>query len=921
MNGIEFALWIEELRALPASSPQWVEMREFITAAADIIEAKENESVQATELTTLVDDVRERFSEELAYLRRTLNPIGESLSSLSHALQLGRELKILLNEYGSIRTVQPKSFDEEERLSVMRREAGVHLRDKIDDLNALLLSEKRESHGTETETAVEMEEVHAVGGPFQDDDMVPREFTDSISETESELEPDCELTTDLSSPEEKELQDGPAEESVTSDPTQYSSDSLGSGIEVAPIDQEQVSTVEVLDSHDPVSSETDIHLMETGDEDGRDVSTAHPNPRRHGIEEATESAQRFLATSSLDDLETLMWSLIAEDDVSGAYWMATYLSEEGFRSAASPLLLKAIQGTRWLSSDVDKFVTDLFGVVSDYDHSTGGSAQELLEFAAAIQAAAVAPHSQMLDWLKTPGSCPSLEPIVRPIGEMTTKGISLRPEYVRGLGESVTHNAAISSASRDARQWLDEARKNLNRYGLANSVWRHLTSDGGQISNLLGPVIGDTRGDARNVQEMLAEWSPESVLALVGQTDRELEAGKNPKPPIAGDARKWLLRRVEDATTKAGRWCRLVEEENEIRARASSSYLMEQVTELRAVIQASSQPALEALTELSLESTPMEIAASAICAKRSLQQLLDTLDIEFGDVRRMSPVVSGLESVVGNAENLEVGLARRLLWIDSAMLDDEGLPFNDSLVAVIDELAKSVQINKTLVQAFESRMDRQDYRFLDSVFDSFPDEMKNDIKTRREKAIEDSRATLEEYMRSVERRVRRVARDGVIEVDDANWMDCNGKIEGIRSREDTLNFSVLFDELQRIEAGLQDLSESRYSDLCEEWELVLSDQPDSDPNAISSWNDKFDSAKGKGDIRVMEECLMRLRTGSTSVPYEDVNTAGDSRDTARHSLENFITFSEDVHDIEAHTRSSTGLNALRSQLSSPELEM
>ena len=911
MNRIEFALWLEELRALPAGSPQWEKAREFIAAAADVIEAKEAERIRVTELTTLIDEIRETFRDELAYLGRSINLVEPGFISYRDVLNIGGELKAHLLAYQSIRTLQPESFDDEERLAADRREAGKRLRATIDELNKVLSSSEPEHTETVEEESVDTEEVHKVADHHQEYIETPEVFAESAPQTETE-ETDHIDSIESSPPEKEETQQEPAAGVAGPVLDQIPRVSVGSHHDDSEKISEAIDQSLDQDTVEPITSEVATDLSET-EEEGPDALSDAPG---YAIEVSPEPPEELPPSSSMDDLKQLMWNLIAGDDISGAYWIATYLAEEGHESSATPLLLKGVQGARWLSSDVDRFVTDLFEVVSDYDQSDEGSARELLEFAAAIHATALAPHSQMFDWLKTPGTCPSLEPIVRLISELPTKGLSLRPEYVRGLGESVTHNDAITAASEDARQWLDEARMKFTKYGRANSVWKHITSENGQISELLGPVIGDRRSEAGRVREALSEWGPEPTLEIINATDSELEAGKTPKPPITGNARNWLLRGVEDATSKVERWCRLVEEENEVRSIASNSYLIEQVTELRSEIQASSQAVLEALTELSSKSNPIEIAASAICAKRSLQQLLDTLDIESGEVRKVSHVVSDLEAIVGNAENLELAMARRLLWTDSVLLDNDGLPPVDSLDVVISDLADSVRDDNTMVQAFECRMDRQDYRFLDSVLDGVPHEKKNDIKTRREKAIQDSFATLEDYIESVERRVRQAARDGVIEIDDANWIEYNGKVEGIRAREDTLNFSILVEELESIETGLQNLGESRYSNLCGEWERALSDQTDAEPNATSPWNEKFNSAKGRGDIRVMEECLMRLRTGSISLPYQEIDAVDDSRDGVRDSLAQFLDFSEEIQDIEGHTRSSTGLSALQSRLSS-----
>ena len=916
MNSVAFSVWLEELRALPASSPQWEEAREFITAATDIIEAKQTESVQATELTTLLNSIREQFSDELGYLGRSIDSAGADFTSLDDALNVVRELESLFFSYRSVRTQQPKSFDEEERLSTERSEAGERVRITIQGLNEFLVpSEPEPAETVQGETARTLES-HEVGNHEQENARTPDELTNSVSESGIGQEADHLESSECSPPEEGGIQEDSVDDIGGLVPSQDKEESVDSEFDVGPVANKQIVNITDQEVVERPVSEAVTDLTEDGDDEDQDIPSVQLDTPRYGIELSTESSGRFLASSSLHDLEMLLWSLVAADDISAAYWIATYLFEEGYESSATPLLLKAVQGARWLSSDVDRFVTDLFDIVSNYSRTKMSAAQELLEFAASIHPTAVASHSPMLDWLRTPKCCPALEPIVRLVSELPAKSVSLRPEYVRGLGKSVTHNEAILSASEDVLKWLEEAPMKFTRYGRANNVWKHFTSEDGQLSAMLAPVGDDARSEVSKVRDGLSKWNPDSVLEIINQTDRELETGRVPKPSITGDARNWLLRGIEDAKLKADLWCRLVEEDKDIRAKTSNNYLIEQVAKLRSEVYSSSQPAMEALSELSSDLHLSETVASALCAQRSLQRLLDTLDIESDRVRPVSPVAAGLALVIGKAENLDLAVARRLLWTDSVKLNDDGLPFRDSLNTVIRDLADSVHNECTLVQAIESRIDLQDYRFLDIMTNGVPNEMKESIKTRRQKTMQDSISTLDGYFKLVERRVRQAARDGVIEIDDVNWIKYNKQLEDISSREDFLNFPALTDRLESIETGLQELSERRYAELLQEWEVVISDQPDADANTICSWKEKFDSAKDRGDLRVMEECLMRLRIGSLGSPYLDITSLDNTEDGAQNSLMTFISFSEEVQDIEGHTRSSTGLSALQSRLSS-----
>ena len=916
MNSVAFSQWLENMKALPASAPQWTHAREFIAAATNIIEAKEAEHTQAAELDTLLNRIREQYLVELEYLRRNIGSAGAGFTYFGDALNAGTELEVLLLEYRSILTLQPTSYDDEERLSAARSNAGERLRVAIQEVNDLLSPSGSETEETAPEVTAEVLESREDEDQGQVRVGTPDDLADSVEESRTAEEATHSESSELILPEEQETKGALANDVGWPAPRPGQAESSDLDMNVRPTDKRQVDRNPEQEVVDRTFSGAHTVQTATTDDTAHNIPSVQLNPPQSGTYLSLESPERILASTSLNDLETLMWSLISEDDLSGAYWISKYLSEQGYKTSATPLLLKAVQGARWLSWDVDRFVTDLFDIVANYTRSEQSGAQELLEFAASIHATAVDPYSQMLDWLRTPECCPALEPIVRQISELPIKGVSLRPEYVRGLGESVTHNEAISSVCADARKWLEEAPMKHTRYGRANNVWKYLISENGQIREMLKPVVHDARSDGSKVEEGLRDWSQDPASGLINQIDRDLQTSRVPKPLITGDARNWLLKGIEDAKNMVEQWCRLVTQDNAIRAEISNTYLIEQVTDLRSDIQSSSRLAMEALSELALDSNPVEIAASALCAKRSLMQLLDTLDIESDSVQPVSPVIEELVLIIGNAESLDLAMARRLLWTDCANLDNAGVPLPDSLSDIVCDLAYGVRNEQFLANALEIQIERQDYRFLDIAINGVSDETKDSITARGQKAIQDSTATLEDYLGSVRRKVRQAARDGIIEIDDTNWINSNRGIENIASRGDTLNFPVLTEELEDIETGLQELAERRYAKLFKEWETVLTDRPDADSDGTLPWKEKFNAATDRRDIRVMEECLMRLSTGSYGVNYQHLSALDDTGDDAQNSLAKFIRFLEQVKDIEAHTRSSTGLAALRSRLSS-----
>ena len=107
------------------------------------------------------------------------------------------------------------------------------------------------------------------------------------------------------------------------------------------------------------------------------------------------------ASQRADHVE-LMWSLVARDDLAGAYWISKSLAAQGQVPPSLPLLLKAMQGARWLSPDSKEFVEDLFMTVSETSTPFDDVTQGMLGLAAALQPSIIAPETNLLAWLSAP---------------------------------------------------------------------------------------------------------------------------------------------------------------------------------------------------------------------------------------------------------------------------------------------------------------------------------------------------------------------------------------------------------------------------------------------------------------------------------------------------------------------------------------
>ena len=250
------------------------------------------------------------------------------------------------------------------------------------------------------------------------------------------------------------------------------------------------------------------------------------------------------------DHAALMWSLVAEDDLAGAYWISKSLATQGLVSAHLPMLLKAAQAARWLSPESKDFVEDLFTTVSQTDATFGDDAHVMLGLAASIQPSIIAPETNLLAWLVTPSRFPSLGKLVSPVRNFANWGYAVGPEHIRGDEWHRRLQNLIGEASSNARIWLEESRKRYHNLVRANNVWRHLCTDGGMLSNLLSTVADDHRSEVATVKSDVEALDQEAYrIELINETDRSLRS--NPKNDIIGAARDWLHRGIIHATELA----------------------------------------------------------------------------------------------------------------------------------------------------------------------------------------------------------------------------------------------------------------------------------------------------------------------------------------------------------------------------------
>ncbi|MXX93391.1 MAG: cadherin-like beta sandwich domain-containing protein [Chloroflexi bacterium] len=618
----------------------------------------------------------------------------------------------------------------------------------------------------------------------------------------------------------------------------------------------------------------------------------------------------------------LMWSLVAQDDLAGAYWLAESLSNQGTVSRQLPSLLMAAQGARWLSHDSMGCVGDLSDIVSETATPFDDDAQVMLGLAAALRPSVVAPETNLLAWLDTPDCLSSVENIVAPIRTFANLGHRLGPEFVRGDEWQGRLEGLIVEASARARAWLEDAEKRRHNLARANSVWRYLCTRDGILGTLHATVGGDVRVEvatARSEVETL-RLSP-FVDELINETDHSLHP--NIRNEIAGAARIWLKQRIAEAVDIAAEWCDLVERANQSSSGTRNQWLSERVAELRSEIAAQSEAVLGDILRVSNDESREDLAAAAGCLAKSVHLLLDYLSIEH-DVDSISEpprVVQDLQMVTRNSANhglgddinLAVAISRRLIWMPFVELRDDGKPVDDSRPIDLDLVAPDwFAGDATLEQVTKSRISIGDFRFLDILTSGIANDERSNFDGLFAPEIAAAKETLREHRDRAQTVVDQAVSDGVIEYDGKRWTEVTNVLEDIVV-DQVLNFKGAHDKLDWIESTIGCERDSRRKELRTEWEPLIRGLRE-DPSVLGVIVEELDetfqlaSHDASLDIRIMEDCVSRVRN----------HKSGDGQDlrptisrNQSEVLENFLAFCE--ISVDGQTLSQ-GANRLRSLL-------
>ena len=403
-----------------------------------------------------------------------------------------------------------------------------------------------------------------------------------------------------------------------------------------------------------------------------------------GVLTPREAAAGLLLEETDNRWRDFIWSLVASDDVPGAFWVTKSLAARGRPHPVPEWLLRAVEAGRLVLCEKDEMGGKLSRIAREQQPG-GALPNYLLGLAAALQLALVCPPAGMDRWLTTHEELPELAGVVAAVGQFAGSGVALRPEDLLGADGAARRGAAISNIAGAVKR-LDETTSSQLKE--ASDVWLRLVANDDDLSFVLRSVYEDRRDQTEELRRQLASWEDAATVNQKIQAARAEAAGGRNAKPLGAAARERLTRTVEQVRGLVRQWCEHVEHDGEATRR--HSLVREHVEQLRARLDSHLPEAQAAVQHIDHAGAPVANAAAARCLHRALVRLRETLTPPAA----VSLPTNGANTAETSSETLDAALARRLQWVYEIKLDAQGQPEEASLPVIAGALRDSAARSK-----------------------------------------------------------------------------------------------------------------------------------------------------------------------------------------------------------------------------------
>ncbi len=586
-------------------------------------------------------------------------------------------------------------------------------------------------------------------------------------------------------------------------------------------------------------------LPQPEDREPAPVQATPPDEKPLSLRSAQEVAVLLQAEDSDEHWESLGWSLLAEDDLAGAYWLARSLKAAGRDVPVAPELLAALQEAHWLENDTDSLVSDIRQIASEYAPQSTTS-ERLVGLAAALRPSLVAPHTGLVGWLPQKDEVnPGLGTLAEAVRTFASAGHPLRAEDQQGAEGRATHEKDIKETVEQARRFLATNQVSKLKFKRATDVLHRLVSPEGDLTLLLTPVIKNKADQVAQVRQRIIDFGErKQIERCLHQIDQDLAGAKKRK--ITGDPINQLVRSVEEAVGLANSWCSLITRERV--ARDKGDWWAGHVEKLRRRVQ-------EVLPDVNVELKRMqdqlqEEAALGHVLRWAIGQVTGMLGLE-----EQADIEGPEERMKSGSNSLGIALSHRLLYVPEIFLDEDGHPTKDQEGDIAKYLRQSLAEKRALPMAWEMRIEGQDFRFTDVLMNALEDyEDRQRLEDRNDEELKSAQAGLKDDVNRVEGAIEKGLVDGLISEKERAAL--SAKLPRV---EEALYFPPLFRRLDDIGEQLEQKLEERLRELEVQWKEMRQGLAQSIQADLTTAATSIQRAFTQRDTRVIEESLAHLR--------------------------------------------------------------
>ena len=807
---------VEELRQWPSDAPEWevVQVQGFIDQVQTVAGQKcqEREEAGRFQLQQALDQLRENHEEaiegfgfrisELANWQATCCPIDRT----DEWTETTNDLLEQLAQFRLLNQQVPQNIQERRK----------HRADSeaVDDRISALLKQ------------------------------LDQDFSATAPEPPKTLDEDTE-EDDQPSPEPTSPGQGPSSDSPDSDQEQKAEEDVSLSADVP---QEESSSPEEEAKPEP--------LPQSEEHEPTHIQTTPPEPQLPDekpphLRSVRDVALLLQEDDSDEHWVSLGWSLLAEGDWAGAYWLASSLKVAGHDVPVAPELIAVLQGSRWLENDTDSLVSDIPQIASKWAPQNTAS-ERLVRLAAALRPRLIAPHIDLVDWLPQKDEVNSaLGALANAVHTFALEGYPLRTEDIKGVEGTTTHGKVLEETVEQAHRLLKNNQDRKLKMLRATNVLHRLVDQEGDLTRLLTPVIENQADQVDQVRQCMSGFKErKQIVERIRQLDQERISAR-PSRPITGVPRDQLVRSVEEAVGLAHRWCFLIVQKQDPHYRGD--WWSDHVKDLRRQVQ-DVLPAVNAeLEQMQAQDQPEEKVALGRVLQRAIGQVTGLLSIEE------QPDIENIEAwMKRESGSLEEALARRLLWMPEIPLDEEGHPEEAYRANIAEALRQSLVVERSPREACILRIESQDFRFTDVLWDALEnDEDRREIEDLKDDNLKGARAALADRVNEVKGAIEQRVVDGLLFEEER--ADLITKLEPA-AIEEPLYLKPLFQRLEDIEQKLNQKLEDRLQELESQWkEMRQGLEQNIQADQLEPVEAFIQKAFEQRDTMVVEEGLARLR--------------------------------------------------------------